>query len=154
MIELVSIFLKWATGNVVRMKWLLIGLAGVSLLGTVWFLTNSYNKLKIKNVRLESQIASYKVQAEAQTKAIEALALEKTKTADRVKKAQFDKATLEGKLKSVQETRDNDLKVFNKDCGRIKTILDKKGTLFVRLANRATERMRKRYESTTSGNSN
>ncbi len=133
-------------------KYGIYAVAIVSLGIGVWWITDEYGDMKVRVAEQEILInALTTANTEAQ------LALSKvTEERDNQQKEFLDsvarRTRLETKLQDSREAADNAIKVFEKECGRIERLMQKKASLIVRFANRATDELRDEFKEATRDN--
>jgi len=130
----------------------LISLGALSVTGSVWYLTNKYGNMKM-------ELMSSKLLSDALQEANKNMALQIGDLVDAAikKQQEFDDALakreeLEHNLAHVKSQQKEALGVFEKECGRVDRLMQKKSGLVVRAANRATQRVWDDFKEATNSN--
>lgn len=116
--------------------------------GGMW-LMHEYDSVKIENAKLVSANEQFSKANEELYKQVADLQNRIEKQENEYKEAVIRRGTLEERINTITQERANDQQVFEKECGRFERLMQKKGKLVVRAANRATKRVFKRIEDST-----
>lgn len=125
----------------------------MSLLIGVWWVTDKYGDMKalaVEQKALINVLTTSNVEAQlALSKVIE----ERDSQRKSYDTALANRSVLESRLASTVKEKDDALKVFEKECGRIERLMQKKASLIVRYANRATNRLHDDFREATRSDS-
>lgn len=132
-----------------RAKITMIVLLFISLTVTATYITYKYSSM-------QAELSEKELHLQLAYKANEDLGVQLSQATEEIQKQreEFDNAILnrkklEGKLIAVKQEKDDALAVFDKECGRIERLMDKKASLIVRYANRATGRVYDEFKAET-----
>lgn len=148
-LEVLKKFLGFAFGSKSR-SMISIGVIGaIGLAVSAMWLTNQYNSVKIENAKLRSANEAFDTANQALITQVQNLEDGIKSQSEEYESAIIKRRSLEDDLLKVREARTNDQQVFEKECGRLERLMQKKASLVVRLANRGTKRVFKQLEAAT-----
>jgi hypothetical protein len=156
MLTILSAFLKpvlgFAFGTKGKAKFTIIILSLISVAIVTWYLMDKYSDMKVlvaeQNVALNNYAESNKQLALYLAKAEQ----EKENIKKDFTEAIQRRITLEESLNHVKQEKENALSVFEKECGRLDRLMQKKASLVVRFANRTTDELFKQFQEATRDN--
>ena len=157
MSSLLAILLKAFSGPVVgalfgsaaAIKRTMLILGVVVIGGVVWYLTNAYGEMKVTVAEQRVTIDNFVLANEALGITIGTLQLELSVLEADYASSNERRATLAHQLEDNRQSSVEALNVFDKECGRLERLMQKKASLIVRLSNRGTSRVRDELEEAT-----
>lgn len=141
------------TGNATRIKWFVGFFLLIGFGGSVWYITSLYSEVKVENAELKSSLSQFQAQNEMLTSEIKEIQETNQKLLIEYARADKEREQLESNYIRLNKEKNDAIAVFTKEKGRFDTLLEKRGTLVVRYANRATERMRVQFEAIATNDS-
>jgi len=133
-------------------KYAIYAVLGVSVAIGIWWVMDEYGDMKAIIAKQEAAIENYEVANKSLAEHLENCSKEKDEMRDEYNTAIQNRKVLESKLGSTVKEKSDALEVFEKECGRIERLMQKKASLVVRFANRATDRLRLQFQEATEDN--
>jgi len=133
---------SFAFGTPKAAKTSIVILAIVLFGGAIWYITDQYSDMELRNAALTHANEEFEVAQAALQQALADQAVSFAKQQEQTDAAIRNQAELSNKILKLQEERTNEQDIFKRKSKTFQDMLDRRGETIIKLANRGTERMR------------